>query len=133
MLNQLKDGGLVFKDRIKRHKVAVTACFVLMFWLLLVFVMRSYDFYQLKKEALEEEVFSVSIVYPKQDNTPEVIDLPGNIMAWNQSYIYSRVNGYIEAWYTDYGAKVQKGQMMACINTPMLNARYGQAKADLEA
>ena len=81
----------------------------------------------------QEDVFSVSIIHPKKNQALEKIELPGNIMAWNQSYIYSRVDGYIKAWYTDYGARVEKGQIMARINTPMLNARYGQAKADLEA
>jgi len=122
-----------FEQSIRNHKLLAVVFFVLIIWLVLVFMMRSYDFYQLKKAALKEDVYSVSIVYPKQNKTPETIELPGNIMAWNQSYIYSRVNGYIKAWYTDYGARVEKGQIMARINTPMLNARYGQAKADLEA
>jgi len=136
LLNKFKDlkkHRPVLEDLIKKHKVSVAVCFVLIAWLLLVFMMRSYDFYQLKKAALQEDVFSVSIVHPKHDKSLETIDLPGNIMAWNQSYIYSRVDGYIKAWYTDYGARVTKGQIMARINTPMLNARYGQAEADLNA
>ena len=121
------------KALIKKHKLPAAVCVGLIAWLLLVFIMRSYDFHQLKKAALQEDVFSVSLVHPKHDKALETIELPGNIMAWNQSYIYSRVNGYIKAWYTDYGAKVEKGQIMARINTPMLNARYGQAEADLKA
>jgi RND family efflux transporter MFP subunit len=132
-LKDLKKHRPVLEALIKKHKLPAAVCFVLIAWLLLVFIMRSYDFYQLKKAASQEAVFSVSIVHPKQDKALETIDLPGNIMAWNQSYIYSRVDGYIKAWYTDYGARVEKGQIMARINTPMLNARYGQAEADLKA
>jgi RND family efflux transporter MFP subunit len=123
----------VLGSLVKQHKIPAVACLVLFVWLLLVFVFRGVDFYRLKKAASQEDVFSVSIIHPKQNQALETIELPGNIMAWNQSYIYSRVDGYIKAWYTDYGARVEKGQIMARINTPMLNARYGQAKADLEA
>ncbi len=36
-------------------------------------------------------------------------------------------------WYKDYGAKVKKGDILAEINTPTLDAQYSQAKASLEA
>lgn len=133
------------KDRIKalytnamkpipaKYRLPVLCGAVLITWLALMFIFRGLHFYGLKRAALKEDVFSVAIVTPKQDNTMETIELPGNIMAWNQSYIYSRVDGYIKAWYTDYGAEVKKGEMMARINTPTLNARYGQAVADMKA
>ncbi len=117
----------------KKNKRTTIAIAVFIAWLFLVFIMRAYDAYQLKRAALKEDVFSVSIVSPKQNTSIESIELPGNIMAWNQSYIYSRVNGYIKAWYTDYGARVEAGEVMARVRTPMLNARYGQAKADMKS
>ncbi len=116
-----------------KYRLPVIVGLVLIAWLMLVFIFRSYDFHRLKRAALKDQVFTVATVFPKKDNTVETIELPGNIMAWNQSYIYSRVDGYIKAWYTDYGAKVEKGDVMARINTPTLNARYGQAVADMKA
>lgn len=121
------------KDLFKKYKMIAIAGIILIVWLLGVFIMRSYEFHKLKKEALQEEVLTVAIVKPKKDDGVETIDLPGNIMAWNQSYIYSRVDGYIKEWFTDYGARVHKGQIMAKIRTPTLNARYGRAKADMKA
>lgn len=118
---------------IKQNKRISAVAIIFLAWLFLVFVMRSYDMHKLKKAALAEEVFPASIVQPKKNTSVETIELPGNIMAWNQSYIYSRVNGYIKAWYTDYGASVEKGEVMARVRTPILNARYGQAKADMKS
>ncbi len=117
----------------KKHKGPTIACLILLLWLLLVFVLRGYDYIRLKHAASKEDIFPVAIITPTHAESLETIKLPGNIMAWNQSYIYSRVDGYIKAWYTDYGASVEKGQVMARINTPTLNARYGQAVADMEA
>lgn len=122
-----------FKSLPKSYKIPVTIGLVLFVWLLLVFVMRHYDFHRLKRAALKEDVFSVSVISPAHDGGIETINLPGNVMAWNQSYIYSRVDGYIKKWYTDYGAPVEKGQLMARVSTPILNERYGQAKADMKA
>ena len=63
----------------------------------------------------------------------ETITLPGNIEAWFQAPIYAQVSGYVKMWYKDYGAQVKKGDVLAEINTPTLDAQYSQAKAALEA
>jgi len=39
----------------------------------------------------------------------------------------------VKMWYKDYGALVKKGDILAEINAPALDAQYEQAKADLEA
>lgn len=118
---------------IKKYKYLVGAALIIVLWLLSVFIIRNYEYHQLKKKALEESVLPVAIIHPIQDESIEIIDLPGNIMAWNQSYIYSRVDGYIKNWVTDYGAVVRKGDLMAQIRTPTLLAQYGRAKADMKA
>lgn len=118
---------------LKKYKLITALVFVIIIWLIIVFVMREYEYIKWSKAAKEALVFPVSIISPKPDTSFESIDLPGNIVAWNQSYIYSRVDGYIQSWYTDYGASVRQGQIMAKVQTPMLRARYGQAKADMKA
>jgi membrane fusion protein, multidrug efflux system len=45
--------------------------------------------------------------------------------------IHARVNGYLKAWYTDIGAKVRSGQVLAIIDTPDLDQELAQAKANL--
>lgn len=120
-------------EMIKKYKYIVAAALFIIIWLLYVFIIRNYEYHQLKKKALEEAILPVAIVHPIQDYSIEKIDLPGNIMAWNQSYIYSRVDGYIKNWFTDYGAIVHKGDIMAEIKTPTLLAQYGRAKADMKA
>ena len=47
--------------------------------------------------------------------------------------IYAQVSGYVKMWYKDYGALVKKGDVLAEINAPALDAQYAQAKADLES
>lgn len=59
--------------------------------------------------------------------------LPGQTAAWHSSTIYARVNGYVGKWYVDIGDHVRKGQVMALIETPDLDAQLAGARAQLQA
>jgi len=87
----------------------------------------------LREETLEDAVPTVAVVNPKPVSPTETITLPGNVQAWFQAPIYAQVSGYVKMWYKDYGALVKKGDILAEINAPALDAQYEQAKADLEA
>jgi RND family efflux transporter MFP subunit len=87
----------------------------------------------LREETLADAVPIVSIINPKPLPPTQTITLPGNIQGWFEAPIYAQVSGYVKMWYTDYGAKVKKGDVLAEINAPALDAQYRQAKADLES
>jgi RND family efflux transporter MFP subunit len=61
------------------------------------------------------------------------LSLPGQTAAWHSSTIYARVNGYVGKWYVDIGDHVHKGQVMALIETPDLDAQLAGARAQLQA
>jgi len=87
----------------------------------------------LREETLEGAVPTVAITYAKPVDPNDTITLPGNIQAWFEAPIYAQVSGYVKMWYKDYGAQVKKGETLAEINAPALDAQYEQAKADLAA
>lgn len=106
--------------------------------LLLAYV--GYQFYQrqqakddLRQETLENAVSTVSIVHAKPVDPKQSVTLPGTIQAWFEAPIYAQVSGYVKMWYKDYGALVKKGDVLAEINTPTLDAQFEQAKADMES
>jgi RND family efflux transporter MFP subunit len=68
---------------------------------------------------------------PQQGKPTEEVVLPGNIFAYVDSPIYARTNGYLKKWYFDIGAHVQKGQLLAEIESPEVDQQLAQAKADL--
>jgi RND family efflux transporter MFP subunit len=59
--------------------------------------------------------------------------LPGQTAAWHSSTIYARVSGYVAKWFVDIGDHVHKGQVMALIETPDLDAQLAAARAQLQA
>ncbi len=59
--------------------------------------------------------------------------LPGTVQAWYEAPIYARVNGYLEAWHFDYGAHVNKGDVLGEIKTPDVDAQLSAAQAKLNS
>jgi RND family efflux transporter MFP subunit len=76
---------------------------------------------------------AVDIVYPTKGAPGQQTVLPGDIHAWYEAPLYARVNGYLKSWYFDFGAQVKKGQVLAEIDTPEIDAQLTAAKAKLNA
>jgi RND family efflux transporter MFP subunit len=77
-----------------------------------------------------QAVPTVTVVRPSTTGVGGAIVLPGRVEAWYQAPIYARVSGYLKAWYTDIGARVKAGQLLAEIETPDLDQQLEQAKAE---
>jgi RND family efflux transporter MFP subunit len=87
---------------------------------------------QLAVDTLQDAVPIVDVVSPRADATDQELVLPGQTMAFTDTPIYARTNGYLKRWYFDIGAHVHQGQLLAQIETPELDAQLRQARADLE-
>ena len=94
-------------------------------------LLRRHQESEVAKWTIEQAVPIVATVAPKQGVTGQQIVLPGDIEAWYEAPIYARVSGYLKAWYFDFGAHVQKGQQLAEIDAPDLDAQLAAAKAKL--
>jgi RND family efflux transporter MFP subunit len=73
----------------------------------------------------------VSTERPVLQQSAQEIVLPGNIQAFTLAPIYARTTGYVKAWHYDIGSHVNKGDLLAEIETPELDQQLVQAKADL--
>jgi len=87
----------------------------------------------LQKGALDNALTPVALTHVKLSEPTDTITLPGTIEGWYEAPIYARVEGYVKAWHKDYGDHVKKGDVLAELNTPDLDAEYKQALADLES
>jgi membrane fusion protein (multidrug efflux system) len=74
----------------------------------------------------------VQVTMPKPGPTERTLTLPGNVTAWNEAPIYAQVSGYVTHWYKDYGAQVEKGELLAEIEAPGLDAQYKASLAQLD-
>ena len=75
----------------------------------------------------------VDVVIARAPTLGQDLVLPGETAAWYETTIYARVNGYVAKWLVDIGDHVQKGQVLATIETPELDAELEAARAQLKA
>ncbi|RTL79503.1 MAG: efflux RND transporter periplasmic adaptor subunit [Hyphomicrobiales bacterium] len=122
----------VYPD-LRGKKMRFGLTLVLLVFIGLVLYARKREADAIREETLANAIPTVSVTNPKPGASTETITLPGNIEAWFQAPIYAQVSGYVKMWYKDYGAQVKRGDVLAEINTPSLDAQYSQAKAALEA
>ena len=116
---------------LRGRTLVIFAIFLLMFYVGYRIYESNLDAAALSQETLENAIPTVAVTYAKPALPNETITLPGNIQAWFQAPIYAQVSGYVKMWHTDYGAVVKKGDILAEINAPVLDAQHQQAIADL--
>jgi RND family efflux transporter MFP subunit len=96
-------------------------------------LMRWYHEGQVAQWTEAQAVPTVTVVTPQQGVSGLQTVLPGDIQAWYEAPLYARVNGYLRNWYFDYGAHVKKGQVLADIDAPDLDAELAAAEASLNS
>ena len=67
-------------------------------------------------------------IAPQTGGKSQSLILPGALQAYYDAQLYSRVPGYVHAWYKDIGAHVKKGDLLATIDTPELDQQITQAR-----
>src|SRR5487761_2345508 len=115
----------------KARSVTIIAVLVAIAIAITGILLRRHDESEVTKWTMEQAVPVVATVTPKQGVSGQQIVLPGDIEAWFAAPIYARVSGYLKAWYFDFGAHVKKGQLLAEIDAPDLDAQLAAAKAKL--
>lgn len=83
----------------------------------------------LAKETDIDSVATVTVVHPTAENPDEELVLPASLQAYVESPIYARTNGYLLRWYKDIGSRVNKGELLADIDTPEVDQELSQARA----
>jgi multidrug efflux pump subunit AcrA (membrane-fusion protein) len=83
---------------------------------------------QQQKNALP--VVEVQIVHTA--TAEQELTLPGTVTPLRSAHIYARASGYLKARYVDLGDAVRKGQLLALISAPDLDALVAQGAAAVQ-
>ena len=65
---------------------------------------------------------------PKASGTGQTLALPGTLQGFVQAPIAARASGYLRRWYKDIGSRVEKGELLAEIETPEIDQQLSQAR-----
>jgi RND family efflux transporter MFP subunit len=114
---------------------AIIAAVLLVLCFVTVKVVRMVDAHSLKKAtaAAFDAPPPVDVVTARSASQGQDLVLPGQTAAWFETTIYARVNGYVGKWSADIGDHVKKGQVLATIETPELDAELSASRAQLKA
>ncbi len=98
----------------------------------ITFLNRRSESNALAKETEAVAIPTVAVVQPHAESGNDELVLPGNLLAFEESPIFARTNGYLLRWYKDIGSHVQKGELLAAIDTPEVDQELSQARANRE-
>jgi RND family efflux transporter MFP subunit len=99
---------------------------------IVTFLNRRSETNALAKETEVVAVPTVALIQPKTEPGNDELVLPGNLLAFEDSPIFARTNGYLLRWNKDIGSKVEKGELLASIDTPEVDQELSQARATRE-
>lgn len=85
----------------------------------------------LARSTEDASVPTVTVAPAQPAPAEEEIVLPGTVQAEYDTPIYARTSGYVKRWYTDIGARVRAGELLAEIDSPEVDRQLRQARADL--
>jgi RND family efflux transporter MFP subunit len=83
----------------------------------------------LESNAAEHAVQYVKTTFAKPSDSGQTLALPGTLQGAQQAPIAARATGYLKRWTKDIGASVQKGELLAEIESPEIDQQLSQAIA----
>jgi len=72
----------------------------------------------------------VTVISSQRPTNDASLVLPGSTQGIQEAAIYARTNGYVKQWKVDIGETVQRGQLLAEIETPEIDQQLAQTKAN---
>jgi membrane fusion protein (multidrug efflux system) len=76
---------------------------------------------------------TVPVLVIHDTNVTKNIELPAELLPYEQAALFARVQGYVKDLKVDMGDKVRQGQTLAIIEAPELQTKYAEFQASLQA
>jgi len=75
---------------------------------------------------------TVEVLTVTRSDPLQTITLPGEAAAWDETTIYSRVNGYVSKWFVDIGESCRCGETLATIENAGTGRRTCRRESEIE-
>jgi multidrug efflux pump subunit AcrA (membrane-fusion protein) len=77
----------------------------------------------------EKPSLSVVVVKPERTALHRAVRQPGQIQAFEQTPVFSKLAGYVQKWHVDIGDRVKKGDLLAELWVPEMEVEVKQKEA----
>ncbi len=76
---------------------------------------------------------TVKVFTLKKGKVEKQTSLPGELLPFERVEIHPKITGYIKQLNVDIGSLVKKGQILALIDAPEIESRYGESSGKLQS
>ncbi|MEO6961609.1 MAG: efflux RND transporter periplasmic adaptor subunit [Puia sp.] len=70
---------------------------------------------------------TVPVFTLKTDTLKKTVELPGELLPYEQTDLYAKISGFVRTMKVDIGDRVHKGQTLAIIEAPEVNTKFAEA------
>ncbi|MGA2230458.1 MAG: efflux RND transporter periplasmic adaptor subunit [Tepidisphaeraceae bacterium] len=131
--------GSIPADLVKPSPLAVTVMVVVLLGLMAAFFVLGWIPHERAAAQADADADAakpgppiVQVANPRPEKTSQDVWLPCDVKANQQTAVYARANGFLKQWNYDIGAHVNKGDLLAVIDAPDLDAQVAATQATLE-
>ncbi|WP_158828148.1 efflux RND transporter periplasmic adaptor subunit [Mucilaginibacter lacusdianchii] len=82
-----------------------------------------------QRQQQDIEVPPVEAVTLTKGKLSSSLQVPGELMPYQQVSLYAKVNSYVKQYVVDVGSEVHKGQLLIQLEAPEMNSQLNSAKA----
>src|SRR3954451_12403857 len=79
-----------------------------------------------------QAVMRVEVVKPERHTVQRTVGEPGQLQAFETTAIHAKIPGYVKQWTVNIGAEVKKGQVLAELWVPEVEADLQEKRAAVE-
>ena len=78
-----------------------------------------------------QPVAKVEVVRPERQTVRRSVGEPGQFQAFETTALHAKIPGYVEKWTVNIGDSVKKGQVLAVLSVPEMDAELRQKQASV--
>ena len=86
-----------------------------------------------EKPVVKEEKAAIATISPEKGILSSSLQIPGELVAFQQVDIYAKVNSFVKKLYADVGSEIKKGQLLATMEAPEINSQLSGAESKLQS
>jgi membrane fusion protein, multidrug efflux system len=86
-----------------------------------------------KTEKLEAETPVTEVFSLKKGRLTSTLQIPGELIAYQQVDLYAKVNSFVKKLYVDVGSEVKEGQLLVTMEAPELGSQLAGAQSAIKS
>jgi membrane fusion protein (multidrug efflux system) len=88
---------------------------------------------EIATEKKEVAPAATEVVAARKGKLSSSIQVPGELIPYQQVEIYAKENSFVKKIYVDVGSEVKQGQLLVSMEAPEINSRMSEAQSNLKS